>query len=112
MEEKKLDSQGKSLKELTQIPGVGRSIARDLIGIGITRVNNLKNRDPESLYEKSNRRAGQVQDRCLLYVLRCAVYFASTKECDRSPEKLKWWNWKDGASASRRKIAVRRRTGS
>jgi hypothetical protein len=25
--------------------------------------------------------------------MRCAVYFAKTKNPD--PEKLKWWNWKD-----------------
>jgi hypothetical protein len=29
----------------------------------------------------------------LLYVLRCAVYYASHEE--RKPELFKWWNWKD-----------------
>jgi hypothetical protein len=29
----------------------------------------------------------------MLYVLRCAVYYASTD--DPNPERLKWWNWKD-----------------
>jgi hypothetical protein len=32
-------------------------------------------------------------DRCMLYVLRCAVYFASHTTHD--PELLKWWRWKD-----------------
>jgi hypothetical protein len=32
-------------------------------------------------------------DRCLLYVFRCAVYFASHKKHD--PKLLLWWNWKD-----------------
>ncbi|WP_394701143.1 helix-hairpin-helix domain-containing protein [uncultured Methanolobus sp.] len=32
-------------------------------------------------------------DRCMLYVFREAVYFASNEEHD--PELLKWWNWKD-----------------
>jgi hypothetical protein len=32
-------------------------------------------------------------DRCLLYVFRCAVYFAEHTRHD--PELLKWWNWKD-----------------
>jgi hypothetical protein len=31
-------------------------------------------------------------DRCMLYVFRCAVYYA---EGGREPEKLRWWNWKD-----------------
>ncbi len=81
------------LKELMVIPGVGKSIARDLIDIGIHKVSDLKNKDPEILYNKSNIKRGVVQDRCLLYVFRCAVYFAETKK--PNPEKLKWWNWKD-----------------
>jgi hypothetical protein len=81
--------------ELMQIPGVGKSIARDLEEIGIRTVGDLKDKDPEVLYQLSNERAGHVQDRCLLYVFRCAVYYASTAESSRRMEKLKWWNWKD-----------------
>ena len=81
-----------SLEELETVPGVGRSIAEDLWNIGIRSVADLKGRNPEELYERSNAFAGTVQDRCLLYVFRCAVYYASEKEHD--PEKLKWWNWK------------------
>jgi hypothetical protein len=33
----------------------------------------------------------------VLYVFRCAVYFASKPHPD--PQRLKWWNWKDGATA-------------
>lgn len=78
---------------LQTIPGVGRSIAKDLQNIGICSVDDLKGKDPETLYEASNLYAGKVQDRCLLYVLRTAVYFAENKNPD--PKKLKWWNWKD-----------------
>ena len=80
-------------KELIKIPGVGKSIARDLVNIGIKSISDLKGKDPGKLYDKSNKFAGVVQDRCLLYVFKCAVYFASTRKHD--PEKLKWWNWKD-----------------
>lgn len=82
-----------SLKDLRRIPGVGASIAQDLLDLGIRGVDDLKGRDPEKLYAKSCHLAGQTIDRCLLYVYRCAVYFASTKR--PNPEKLKWWNWKD-----------------
>jgi hypothetical protein len=85
-----------SLKELTKIPGVGKSIANDLWNIGIQKVSDLNGHDPDILYDLSNRFAGTVQDRCLLYVFRCAVYFASTPETEQDKEKLKWWNWKDG----------------
>ena len=77
---------------LTAIPGVGKSIARDLQNIGITSVKDLKGKNPEALYELSNKYTGVAQDKCLLYVFRCAVYFANG---GRNPEKLKWWNWKD-----------------
>ena len=83
------------LKELTQIPGVGKSIANDLLRIGITSIGDLKGKNPEDLYDKSNTVAGKVQDRCLLYVFRCAVYYSETKPEKQNPEKLKWWNWKD-----------------
>jgi hypothetical protein len=84
-----------SLKELTIIPGVGKSISNDLYNIGIKKINDLKGKDPEKLYSKSNRLAGVTQDRCLLYVFRCAVYFAETDSKKLNAEKLKWWNWKD-----------------
>lgn len=80
------------LKELQRIPGIGKSIANDLYNIGIRKISDLRGRDPQELYRLSNNYAGVVQDRCLLYVFRCAVYFATEKVHD--PEKLKWWNWK------------------
>ncbi|SDC43180.1 helix-hairpin-helix domain-containing protein [Niabella drilacis] len=84
------------IKELTRIPGVGKSIATDLYNIGIRRIEDLKGRDPERLYNESNRFAGCTQDRCLLYVFRCAVYFTDTPPHMREADKLKWWNWKNG----------------
>jgi hypothetical protein len=81
----------RSKDPLTLIPGVGPSIAADLRAIGITSVESLKGKDPKRLYDASNRKTGVVQDPCLLYVFRCAVYYANG---GRNPEKLKWWNWK------------------
>lgn len=84
-----------SLKNLMQIPGVGKSIANDLYLINIQKVEDQKGKNPQMLYEMSNAMAGTVQDRCLLYVFRGAVYFAETPPEKRLHEKLKWWNWKD-----------------
>jgi hypothetical protein len=75
------------------IPGVGKKIADDLWNLGIRGVSELKNRDPENLYRQLCDFQGMHVDRCMLYVFRCAVYFASNDEHD--PELLKWWNWKD-----------------
>ena len=81
------------MEELQSIPGVGKKIAGDLVLIGINSTEDLRNQDPETLYEKVCLVKGQKVDRCLLYVFRCAVYYAT--EPNHDPEKLKWWNWKD-----------------
>jgi len=83
------------IEPLTVIPGVGKSISANLYDIGIRKVSDLKGQIPEKLFDRSNKVAGTVQDRCLLYVFRCAVYYAETEGRRRNPEKLKWWNWKD-----------------
>ena len=84
---------------LEEIPGVGPSIADDLIGMGITRVAQLKGRSPEALYKKLCELTGERQDPCVLYTFRCAVYYASNATHD--PEKLKWWNWKNPAGPAK-----------
>jgi hypothetical protein len=87
-----------SIEDLSRIPGVGPSIASDLYLLGIREVADLRGRDPEFLYSELCREMGQHVDRCVLYVFRCAVYFASEPKHD--PELLKWWNWKDGTKAA------------
>jgi predicted RecB family nuclease len=81
------------MNPLTVIPGVGKSIAEDLNGIGITEMSELKDKDPEQLYQLICNKKGAAIDRCLLYVMRCAVYYASTENPE--PAKFKWWNWKN-----------------
>lgn len=78
---------------LTSIPGVGKNMAEHLKKIGITCVEQLKGADPEQLYLQDCVRQGQALDRCVLYVYRCTVYYASNERYE--PEKLKWWNWMD-----------------
>lgn len=77
---------------LESIPGVGKAIAEDLRLIGIDRPSCLKGKSPEKLYDTHNKRVGRTEDRCLLYVFRCAVYYANG---GKEPYKLKWWNWSD-----------------
>ena len=85
---------GKSnTKPLEQIPGVGERIALALRDIGIRNIEQLKRGNPEELYRKLCDFKAAPVDRCMLYVLRCAVYYASNTEHD--PDLLKWWNWKN-----------------
>ena len=86
-------NQKEVLKELQQIPGIGKSISLDLWNLGIRKISDLKDKNPAKLYQRSNKFAGMVQDPCLLYTFRCAVYFASENKLHK--EKLKWWYWKN-----------------
>lgn len=81
------------LKQFRQIPGVGRAVARDLYDLGFRSTGELKDQDPEEMYLRHCVQKGMKVDRCMLYVFRCAVYYASGDKHD--PELLKWWNWKD-----------------
>ena len=88
------------LDELSRVPGVGPSIAVDLYRLGIREIAELRDRNPETLYNELCRREGQHVDRCVLYVFRCAIYSAS--ETRHDPELLKWWNWKDQVKPKRK----------
>lgn len=81
------------MSDLQTIPGVGPNIAADLEAIGIRCVADLCGKAPEELYAQDCQQKGFQEDRCQLYVFRCAVYFAETDHPE--PEKLKWWYWKD-----------------
>ena len=82
-----------ALRVLQTLPGVGPSIATDLLDLGFRRPEDLRGSDPEDLYERSCALQGGRIDRCLLYVYRCAVYAAEHPKADA--ERRKWWNWKD-----------------
>lgn len=78
--------------ELESVPGIGKSLADDLRELGLKQVVDLKNKDPQKLYDDLCKVQGVRLDPCVLYTFRCAVYYASNEKHD--PEKLKWWNWK------------------
>jgi len=94
------------LKEFMRIPGVGPKTAEDLWELDYRSVADLKNGNPERMYLLHCLKKGIQVDRCVLYVFRCIVYYASNE--DHDPELLKWWNWKNLTSASN----VKHRTSS
>lgn len=81
------------MDDVKKIPGVGDKTAVDLWNLGIRRTSDLEDKDPEELYLQLCTLQDTEVDRCMLYVFRCAVYYASHDEHD--PELLKWWKWKD-----------------
>lgn len=87
------ENERQAKQELQQIPGVGIKLARDLYDLGCRKVSDLGSKDPDDMYQALCDLKGRQIDRCVLYVFRCAVYFADNTTYDQ--ELLKWWNWKD-----------------
>lgn len=82
------------IKELMTIPWIGKVSANEFYGIGIRKVSDLKDKDPEDIYLKLCIKAGGPPlHRCYLYVIRCAVYYASNEV--HNPAMLKWNFWSD-----------------
>ncbi len=75
------------------LPGVGKSISTDLWQLGMRTLEDIRQGDPEEMFEATKALAGGTMDRCVLYVYRCAVAVARNPQID--PELQKWWNWKD-----------------
>lgn len=87
--------------DLRRIPGVGPSLAEDLIQLGYGSVAGLAGQDPEAMYARLMELEGRHVDRCVLYVFRSAVHFAEVEAQAAAPldpkaAEFQWWNWKDG----------------
>ncbi len=87
-----MNGQAQALQELRQIPGIGPKLAKKLLSIGISSIAELKDGNAEELYERLSVAERRPVDRCVLYVFRGAIYFASHDKHD--DQLLKWWNWK------------------
>jgi len=83
--------------DLKIIPGVGKSIKNDLNILGVYKVNDLKKRNPQEMYDTLCKISGTKIDKCILYVFICVIYFSNNPKGD--PELLKWWYWKDRTNA-------------
>lgn len=77
------------------LPGVGKRIASDFLRLGIRSIADLKNYEAESLYNWNNEIKGKVENKALLYIMRCAIYISKTPKDQLEPEKIIWWKWKD-----------------
>ena len=76
-----------SVKELEDLPNVGKSIAADLRSIGVHRPEQLRGKDPRTMYEKLCRVTGQRHDPCLL-----DVFISAVRYMEGGPP-LPWWKF-------------------
>ncbi len=79
----------KLAEELEQLPNIGKQIAADLRGIGISSPALLKNKDPYKLYIKVCEKTKSYKDPCLLDVFISAVDFLN------GGRAKPWWSFTD-----------------
>jgi nucleotidyltransferase/DNA polymerase involved in DNA repair len=71
------------IKELQTLPNIGKITAHKLYALGIKTPQDMKNANPEALYEQLQTQKGGTVDRCVLYQFRGAKLSKS------------WWKCKD-----------------
>ena len=76
-----------NLRSLTAIPNVGPAIARRLLRLGITSLDDLRDQDPEELFHRCSVQEGRQEDPCLLDTLTAAVDVANG-----GPPRP-WWHY-------------------
>lgn len=74
-----------ALKRLQQIPNVGPAISRDLVRLGISRIDDLVCREPDALYHALCRLDGVCPDPCMHDVLTAVVAIANGEPAQP------WW---------------------
>jgi GNAT superfamily N-acetyltransferase len=80
--------------DLTEIPGIGKKMARHLINAGYPNIKSLKGKSPDEIYHNDCEFQGFQVDKCALYCYRLAVHYADNDGV-LPHDKQKWWDWKD-----------------
>lgn len=74
-------------KELLNLKNVGKATLRDLGLLGITTVAQLRNQNPDDLYERIQKITGTKHDPCVWDVFAAIIHEANTGE------KWPWWHF-------------------
>jgi hypothetical protein len=78
-------------RQLTDLISIGPAMLRDFELLGIRSVAQLARQNPQWLYDKLGRVAGQHQDICVLDTFCAAV--AQARNPKLAVEKCQWWYW-------------------
>ena len=81
----------KTVRHIADLISIGPKMLRDFDLLGIRSVAQLARQNPEKLYEKLRRAAGQHQDICILDVFCAAV--AQARNPRLPAEQCQWWYW-------------------
>lgn len=75
------------VRELCKLPNIGPRMADDLIRLGVRRVEDLVDRDPDEMYAEICRLDNQRHDPCVWDTYAAVVDFA------RTGKPRKWWEF-------------------
>jgi hypothetical protein len=79
------------IRRLTDLRGVGPSIASDLHELGIFTIGQLAASDGRELYDRLCAQTGVRQDPCVEDTFVCAV--AQARDPELPAERKNWWYW-------------------
>ena len=83
--------QPQTMRQLGDLISIGPAMLRDFELLEIRSVAQLSRQDPQRMYEKLGRMAGQRQDPCVLDTFCAAV--AQAKNPRLPAEQCEWWYW-------------------
>lgn len=75
------------VRVLTDIPNIGKSIARDLLGLGVSTPADVAAMDPIAMYDALRTPMGERHDPCVLDT------FLAAKEFMNGGPALPWWHF-------------------
>lgn len=87
MEESLPSTQRDALLELQRIPNVGPATARDLLRLGVRRLDDLAEREARDMYDTLCALDGVLHDICMLDVFTAVVSYA------RGDQSRPWWTY-------------------
>ena len=94
----------RTTRQLGDLISIGPAMVRDFELLGIRSVAQLARKNPERLYERLGRVAGQHQDICVLDAFCAAV--AQARNPRLPTEQCQWWYWsrkrKEGSNEVRK----------
>ena len=76
-------AESEPVKRLQTLRNIGPTTAMKLYSIGIKSPEQLKQSDPEELYEKLKKQAGGKLERCVLYQMQGAVLDIPWPQCKK-----------------------------
>ena len=90
----------KNVKELGDLPNIGKSITGDLKLLGIHKPEDLRGKDAFTLYNTLCSLTGEKQDPCVIDVFMSAISFVN------GGPALPWWHFTGERKALFKKIKI------